>query len=62
MRVRGPNNVGRTLQTDPALLHCASATTEEKKRWLKSLTGFEDTFKRTQQLPTLPPTMLGVVG
>ena len=41
MGVRGPNNVGRTVQTDPALLHCALAITERKKCWLKRLTGFK---------------------
>ena len=33
MSVRGPNNVGRAVQTDPTLLHYASAITEEKKCW-----------------------------
>ena len=33
MRVRGPNNVGRALQTDVTLLHYASAITEQKKCW-----------------------------
>ena len=31
MSVRGPNNVGRAVQTDPTLLRCASAITEQKK-------------------------------
>ena len=31
MRVRGPNNVGRAVQTDPTLLRYASAITEQKK-------------------------------
>ena len=33
MRVRGPNNVGRAVQTDPTLLRYASAITEQKKCW-----------------------------
>ena len=31
--VRGPYNVGRTVQTDPTLLRYASAITEQKKCW-----------------------------
>ena len=31
--VRVPNNVERTVQTDPTLLRYASATTEQKKCW-----------------------------
>ena len=44
MSVRGPNNVGRAVQTDPTLLRYASAITEQRNVescWLKSLTGFE---------------------
>ena len=33
MRVRGPNTVGRALQTDPTLLRNASPITEQKKCW-----------------------------
>ena len=33
MSVRGPNNVGRAVQTDPTLLRYASAITEQKKCW-----------------------------
>ena len=33
MRVRGPNDVGRAVQTDPTLLRYASAITEQKKCW-----------------------------
>ena len=33
MSVRGPNNVGRAVQTDPTLLRYASAITEQKKFW-----------------------------
>ena len=32
-RARGPNNVGRVVQTDPTLLRYASAITEQKKCW-----------------------------
>ena len=31
MSVRGPNNVVRTVQTDPTLLRYVSAITEQKK-------------------------------
>ena len=33
MRVGGPNNVGRAVQTDPTLLRYASVITEQKKCW-----------------------------
>ena len=33
MRVRGPNNVGKAVQTDPTLLRYASANTKQKKCW-----------------------------
>ena len=33
MSVRGPNNVGRAVQTDPTLLRYASAIMEQKKWW-----------------------------
>ena len=33
MSVRGPNNVGRAVETDPTLLRYASAITEQKKCW-----------------------------
>ena len=33
MSVRGPNNVGRAVQTDLTLLRYASAITEKKKCW-----------------------------
>ena len=32
-RVRGPNNVGRAVQTDPTLLRYVSTITEQKKCW-----------------------------
>ena len=44
MSVRGRNNVGRAVQTDPTLLRYASAITEQKKCgscWPTSLTGFK---------------------
>ena len=44
MSVRGPNNVGRAVQTDPTLLRYASAITEKKKCWellAESLTCFK---------------------
>ena len=33
MHVRGPNSVGRAVQSDPTLLRSASANTEQKKFW-----------------------------
>ena len=33
MCVRGPNNVGRAVQTDPKLLRFASAITEQNRFW-----------------------------
>ena len=44
MSLRGPNNVGRAVQTDPSL--CATLRWSRSKRnvgscWLKSLTGFK---------------------
>ena len=33
MSVRGPNNVGRAVETDPTLLRYASVITEQKKCW-----------------------------
>ena len=33
MSVRGPNNVGRAVRTDPTLLRYASAITEQKTCW-----------------------------
>ena len=44
MRVRGPNNAGRAVQTDPTLLRYASVITEQKNAvicFLKNLTGFK---------------------
>ena len=33
MRVRGPNNVGRPVQTEQTLLRYTSAIVEQKKCW-----------------------------
>ena len=41
MCVRGPNNVGRAVQTDPTLLRYASAITEQKKSWELLAQNFE---------------------
>ena len=55
LSVRGPNNVGRVVQTDPRLLCYVSAITEEKKCW-ESLAEKSDRFQtlrnNTQQHPT----------
>ena len=52
MRVRGSNNVGRAVQTDPTLLCNASAITEQKKccNW-ELLAHKFDRFQTAQQLP-----------
>ena len=52
MRVPGPNNVERAVQTDPTLFRYASMTWNKRNvgsRLLKSLTGFKLNF--AQQLP-----------
>ena len=44
MSVRGPNNVGRAVQTNPTLLRYASVILEQRNVgscWLNSLTGFK---------------------
>ena len=46
MSVRGPNNVGRAVQTDPTLLRYASAITKQKKCWEL----FPEKFDRFQTL------------
>ena len=76
MSLRGPNNVGRAVQTDPTLLRYASAITEQKKCWEL----LAEKFDRFQNCTTTRndiqkhatgcakghnmyyPTMLGVVG
>ena len=55
MSVRGPNNVGRALQTDPALLRYASAITEQKKCWellAEKFDRFQTLQNNKQQHPT----------
>ena len=55
MRVRGPNNVGSAVQTDPTLLRYASAITEQKKCWellAEKFDRFQTLCNNTQQHPT----------
>ena len=55
MSVRGPNNVGRAVQTDPTLLRYASAITEQKKCWellAEKFDRFQTLRNNTQQHPT----------
>ena len=55
MSVRGPNNVGRAVQTDPTLLRYASAITEQKKCWellAEKFDWFQTLRNNTQQHPT----------
>ena len=53
MSVRGPNNVGRAVETDPTLLRYASAITEQKKCWellvAEKFDVFQTTFNNMQQ-------------
>ena len=54
MSVRGPNNVGRAVQTDPTLLRYASAITEQKKCWellAEKFDRFQTLRNNTQQHP-----------
>ena len=51
MRVRGPNTVGRAVQTDPTLLRYASAITEQKKCWELLVQTF-DWFQMQQGVQT----------
>ena len=56
MSVRGPNNVGRAVQTDPTLLRYASAITEQKKCWellAETFDQFQSLRNNTQQHPTI---------
>ena len=73
MSVRGPNNVGRAVQTNPTLLGYASAITEQKKCWellAEKFDRFQTLRNNIQQHATgcangrnmYHPTMLGVVG
>ena len=55
MSVRGPNSVGRAVQTDPTLLRYASAITEQKKCWellAEKLDRAQTLRSNTQQHPT----------
>ena len=55
MNTRGPNNVGRAVQTDPTLLLYASAITEQKKCWellAEKFDRFQTLRNNTQQHPT----------
>ena len=54
MSVRGPNNVGRAVQTDPTLLRYASVITEQKKCWELLAQKFDrfQTLRNTQQHAT----------
>ena len=53
MSVRGPNNVGRAVQTDATLLRYASVITEQKKFWgllAEKFDRFQTLCNNTQQL------------
>ena len=55
MSVRGPYDVGRTVQTDPTLLGYASAITEQKKcweLWTEKFGRFQTLGNNTQQHAT----------
>ena len=55
MSVRGPNNVGRAVQTDPTLLRNASAIMEQKKCWellAEKFDRFHTLCNNKQQHPT----------
>ena len=55
MSVRGPYNVGGTVQTDPTLLRYVSAITEQKKCWellAEKFDRFQTLRNNTQQPPT----------
>ena len=55
MSVRGPNNVGRAVQTDPTLLCYASAIREQKKCWqllAVKFDRFQTLRNKMQQHPT----------
>ena len=55
MSVRGPNNVGGAVQTDPTLLRYASAIMEQKKCWellAEKFDRFQTLHNNTQQHPT----------
>ena len=55
MSVRGPNNVGRVVQTDPTLLRYALAIMEQKKCWellSEKFDRFQTLCNNKQQHPT----------
>ena len=55
MSLRGPNNVGRAVQTDPTLLRYASAIREQKKCWellAEKFDRFQTLRNNPQQYPT----------
>ena len=55
MSVRGPNNVGRAVQTDPTMLRYDSAITEQKKCWellAEKFDWFQTLRNNKQQHPT----------
>ena len=55
MSVRGPNNVGRTVQTDPTFLRYTSAITEQKRCWellAEKVDRFQTLRSNTQQHAT----------
>ena len=54
-RVRGPNNVGRAVQTDPTSLHYASAIKEQNKCWellVQTFNRFQTLHNNSQQHAT----------
>ena len=56
MSVRGPNNVGRAVRTDPTLLRYALTITEQKKCWelmAEKFERFQTLRNNTQQHPTI---------
>ena len=63
MRVRGPDNAERAVQTDPTLLRYASAITEQKKCWellAQKFDQLQTLRNNSQQLPTTPNMQQGV--
>ena len=55
MRVHGPNNFGRAVQTDPTLLRYTSAITEQKRCWellAEKVDRFQTLRSNTQQHAT----------
>ena len=55
MSVRGPNSVGKAVQTDPTLLRYASAITKQQKCWellAEKFDWFQALHNNTQQHPS----------